>query len=197
MRLIFVRHGETDWNVQKKIQGCTDIPLNAMGIMQAESLGKQLKEADFCINRIYTSRLERARKTAEIIGEILQVQYEAFEGLEEMNLGLWEGKTWKEVPTLYPSAYEEWHQNRRYTRIPEGESYQDVLERVLVALKEIIQREQNDIVIVTHSAIIMTLRSFIYDTPFHEMAKRYKVKNTGMVILEQDEWELLKKKISL
>ena len=192
MRLIFIRHGETDWNVHKKIQGCTDIPLNEMGIIQAESLGRQLEKENLDIKKIYTSKLVRARKTAEIIGEILHVPYEAYEGLEEMNLGLWEGKTWVDVPQLYPEEYEKWNENRRYTRTPEGESYQDVLVRVLAAVKEIIERETGDIVIVTHSAIIMTLQSFIYDTPFHEMAKRYKLRNAGLVIVAEKEIEMLK-----
>lgn len=195
MRLIFIRHGETDWNVQKKIQGCTDIALNDLGVLQAESLGRQLEKEDFHIVKVYTSKLERARATAEIIGDILHVPYETLDGLEEMDLGLWEGKTWKDIPSLYPEEYGKWHQNRRYTKTPEGESYQDVLERVLVALQHIIKQEQDDILIVTHSAIIMTLQSYLYDTPFHEMAKRYKVRNAGMVIMEQETLDLLKEKI--
>lgn len=195
MRLIFIRHGETDWNVQKKIQGCTDIPLNEMGIIQAESLARQLEKEDLNVNKIYTSKLVRARKTAEIIGEILHVPYEAYEGLEEMNLGLWEGKTWADVPQLYPEEYEKWHDNRRYTKTPEGESYQEVLERVLVAIREIMEHETGDIVIVTHSAIIMTIRSYIYDTPFHEMAKRYKLRNAGFAIMNEKEVEILKNRM--
>lgn len=194
MRLIFIRHGETDWNVQKKIQGCTDIALNEMGLLQAESLGRQLQREDMHISKIYCSRLERAKETAKIIGEILKVPYEALEGLEEMNLGLWEGKTWKEVPELYPEEYDRWHNDRRYTRTPEGESYQDVLERVLKALRQVLIREKEDadILIVTHSAIIMTLLSYINATPFHEMAKRYKVRNAGMVIVEKGDLDIIR-----
>ena len=73
MRLIFIRHGETDWNVQKKIQGCTNIALNELGMQQAGSLGWQLEHENLHATRIYTSKLDRARKTAEIIGEILHI----------------------------------------------------------------------------------------------------------------------------
>lgn len=192
MRLIFVRHGETEWNVHKKIQGCTNIALNDMGLLQAESLGRQLKKEEFHIEKIYSSKLERARGTSEIISDMLGVPFEILEGLEEMNLGVWEGKTWKDVPILYPTEYENWHQNRRYTKIPEGESYQDVLERVLKALKQVLSGKEQDVLLVTHSAIIMTLLSYIHDTPFHEMSKRYKVRNAGMVILDESELKKIK-----
>lgn len=184
MKLFFVRHGETDWNVLKKIQGSTNIPLNDLGLIQAECLGKQLLKEDLHIGKVYCSKLLRAKVTADMIAQMLGVPCQILEGIEEMNMGQWEGMTWKEVPEKYVDDYEVWHKNRRYTRIPEGESYQDVIFRVFKALKELVKNHEDNILIVTHSAILMSMQSYLYDTPFYEMAKRYKVRNAGMVTVE-------------
>ena len=186
--MIFVRHGETDWNVKKQIQGCTDIDLNDKGFSQAKLLADKIGKADYQLSCIYSSRLKRALKTAETISNEIHIPVVAFEGLEEMNLGVWEGRTWADIPSLYPEEYQTWHQERRYTRTPGGESYQDLLDRLLPALKQIIQREEKngDVLIVTHSAVIMTLQSYLHQTPFYEMSKRYRVGNAEMVVIESD-----------
>lgn len=184
MKILLVRHGETDWNVQKKIQGKTDIPLNEAGVRQAEELAEKLEGWERPIIGIYTSRLKRAAKTAEIIAKKLQMDYEETDGFEEIDLGLWEGASWAKAAADFPEEYKIWHDNRRYTRSPEGESYQDLLERFLPALQRIVrdkQYEEGDIVVVTHSADIMTIMSCINDTPFYEMAKRYKTANAAVI----------------
>lgn len=188
MKILLVRHGETDWNVQKKIQGSTDIPLNENGRKQAEKLAETLFERKESIAGIYTSKLKRAAQTAGIIAENLQKECIAIPGLEEINFGLWEGLTWEQVEEKFPKEYEAWRENRRYQRPPRGESYQNLLERVLPALQKLVeeQKEEGDMVVVTHSADIMTLMSFLKDTPFHEMVKRYKTANTAVIEIESE-----------
>lgn len=186
MKMVFVRHGETDWNVKKQIQGCTDIELNENGFLQAQFLADAISKEGLQIDHIYSSRLKRASKTAEIIAGKFQIPMTIMDGLEEMNLGEWEGKTWADIPKLYPDVYAIWHKERRYTRTPGGESYQDLLDRLIPALQFIIQTEQN-VLIVTHSAVIMTLQSFLHQTPFYEMSKRYRVGNAEKVILDSEE----------
>ena len=137
MRIFLARHGETDWNVERRIQGSTDIPLNENGIRQAHSLSSYLDrlfhaEGGF-LSSIFTSPLMRAKETAEIVGRRLGVEVETVPGLEEMNFGICEGKTWIESKSLYPKELEEWEQNKRYRRISGGESYQDVLNRFFSA----------------------------------------------------------------
>lgn len=189
MKILLVRHGETDWNVQKKIQGKTDIPLNEAGIKQAEELAEKLVKWERPIVGIYTSRLKRASKTAEIIAKRLEKEYLETDGLEEIDLGLWEGLSWDQAAANFPEEYKIWHDNRRYTRSPKGESYQDLLERFLPALQKIVkdkQSETGDIVIVTHSADIMTIMSYINDTPFYEMVKRYKTANAAVIEVDAE-----------
>ena len=190
MKLLFVRHGETDWNVEKKIQGGTDTELNETGIEQARKLGQKLAKQKLAIAKIYSSKLKRAYKTAQIVGQIVGVEVESAEGLEEMNLGQWEGMRWREVREVYSAEYEEWHRNRRYQRTPYGESYQELLERLLPALEKIIQKEKGTVLVVTHSADIVTLLAIIHQTPFDQMFQVYKVGNADVV--EIDSKEILK-----
>ena len=117
MRIFMARHGETDWNVERRIQGSTDIPLNENGIRQAHSLAgyleRQVVGKGGTITHIFTSPLERAKETAEIVGARLHVPVEAVSGLEEMNFGICEGKSWLEAKAMYPQELSEWEENKR------------------------------------------------------------------------------------
>lgn len=185
MNLYVTRHGETDWNVFSRIQGQTDTPLNETGVRQAKELAERLLEEKPEIGKIYASRQKRAYETAKIVAEKLQAEVVVKDGLEEISFGKWEGYTWKQVKELFSDEYKEWHENRRYKVPPEGESYQQLLERLLPALQEISREEKEDVLVVTHSAVIMTLMSYIYQKPFDEMAKNFKTKNTEIVIIEE------------
>lgn len=186
MKLYLVRHGETDWNLENKIQGQTDIPLNDNGRKQARELADKVSRELGGIRKIYSSRQKRAQETAQIIGSKLSVFPIVYQGLEEICLGEWEGYTWKQVKEVFAEEYQIWHQNRRYQVPPKGESYQQLLDRLLPALDDIIRKEGQDILVVTHSAVIMTLMSYVYDTPFEDMARNYKTGNAAIVELDTD-----------
>lgn len=96
MKIYFARHGETDWNIARRIQGTTDIPLNQTGLEQAKRLARNLSENKANLYKVYSSRQARAYETAKIVGDYLDVPVEKIDGLEEMNLGVWEGHTWNE-----------------------------------------------------------------------------------------------------
>ncbi|MCI8936370.1 MAG: histidine phosphatase family protein [Lachnospiraceae bacterium] len=191
MTLYLVRHGETDWNIASKIQGQTDIALNEKGRRQAEEFAARIIQEHYQIEGIYTSFKQRALETSKIIGAALGIEPKVQPGLEEICLGKWEGYTWKQVKELFGEEYRIWHDNRRYEAPPEGESYQQLLDRLLPAMHEIAEKETGNVLIVTHSAVIMTLMSYIYDTPFEDMAKNYKTGNAGIVELDA---ELFKKR---
>ena len=139
MKIYFARHGQTDWNTLRKVQGTTDIPLNENGIAQAHLLCKNLEENEISFEKIYTSYQARAVKTAQIVDEHFHTGYEIVKGLEEMNLGLFEGHTWDEILSLYSEEHKQWLSNKRYNRSPGGESYQMVMERLFKALDYIVR----------------------------------------------------------
>ncbi len=186
MKLYLVRHGETDWNLENKIQGQTDTLLNDNGRQQARELAERISKDFSGIKKIYSSRQKRALETARIVGCKLSVFPVVHQGLEEICLGKWEGYTWKQVREVFSEEYRVWHQNRRYQVPPGGESYQQLLERLLPALDDIIRKEGQDVLVVTHSAVIMTLMSYVHDTPFEDMARNYKTGNASIVELDTD-----------
>ena len=146
MRIYMARHGETDWNVERRIQGSTDIPLNENGIRQAYSLSnyleRQLCAEDHSLSSVFTSPLKRAKETAEIVGGELHLPVRVISGLEEMNFGVCEGKSWLEAKKEYPKELEAWEENKQFRRIPGGESYQDVLNRFFSAYS-LIKKEKD------------------------------------------------------
>lgn len=186
MKFLFVRHGETDWNVEKKIQGKTDIPLNETGVQQAKTLAAKLAGQHIKAVRVYTSPQQRAVKTAEIVAEALGVECLCKDGLKEMDLGLWEGKNWGDIRREYGEQYLYWNTHRRYTKTPEGECYNDVLGRTLEALYEIMAQEKEDVLVVTHSAVLMALFCYIAGEPFEEeiMLNRHKLGNAEVAEMD-------------
>lgn len=183
MKLIFIRHGQTDWNIQGKIQGSYDIELNETGIKQAIELSDKLTKHKYEFKKIYSSPQKRALNTAEILSDSSNIEYVVIDDLREINMGEWEGLSWEEVEENYPSEYKEWKSNRRYTSPPKGESYEDMLQRVIRSLHKIINENKDDVVIVTHSAVIMSLQCYITNTPFNKMLM---FKTTNAEITEID-----------
>ncbi len=185
MKLFLIRHGQTDWNTKGKIQGNSDIELNDIGVKQAEELSKKLLAENYSFSKIYSSSLKRAAKTAEILSENTNIEYITIDGIKEMNFGLWEGLSWSEVKDKYPSEYEEWFIKRRYTKTPKGESYQDMLDRVLMAIYKIINENSENVVIVTHSAVIMSIQCYLTNTSFDQMTK-FKTDNGSVIEIDSD-----------
>ena len=183
MKLYFIRHGETDWNLLGKIQGSHDIPLNETGLRQAEELSRRLIEQGYRFTKIYTSQQQRAFKTAEILSQYVNMEVTPVKGLEEVNLGDWEGLSWSEVKLKFPEEYNAWYHNRRYARAPRGESYQDLLDRLLPAIHTILQTNSDHVAIVTHGAVVMSLQCYLTDTPFQEM-KKFAPENTAVVEID-------------
>ena len=189
MNFYFTRHGETEWNVKKKIQGTTDIPLDEKGIQQAKRLAETLLEkqrsGELHLDRVYTSPQLRAAETARIAAEALHATCIPLDGLVEMNLGSWEGSNWRVIERENSPEYQEWRKDRRYVRTPGGgECYNDVVKRTLDAMEYIMKRENGDVLIVTHSAIIMALRCYIAGLPFDEMVRKFKTRNAEVVMIE-------------
>lgn len=191
MNLYFTRHGETEWNVEKKIQGTTDVPLNENGIRQAKRLAQTLlKKRDseaFHPIRVYTSPQLRAAQTAQICADALGIPCEPLDGLREMDLGEWEGLNWDIIREEYGERYLFWNSHRRLVHTPGGENYDEVLGRTLAALDEVLNQETEDVLIVTHSAVLMALRCYLAELPFEEMVRRFKTKNTELLKMGEEE----------
>ncbi len=189
MKLYFVRHGETEWNVKKKIQGKTDIPLNENGKKQAKELADKLVAEKLPAVKVYTSPQLRATETAQEVANSLGLECEELDGLREMDLGEWEGLNWDIIEAEYGEKYYHWNTHRRYAKTPGGECYNDVLGRTLDALAYILSKETEDVLVVTHSAILMSLGCYLAKLPFDEdeMVGRFKTKNAEVVEISAED----------
>lgn len=105
-KICFVRHGETDWNVNKRMQGHIDIPLNAHGVMQAERLAKALQRTGHHFDRIYSSDLERAFHTAKAIASPQSLDITIHPDLRERHVGKLQGLLLADAPQVEPTLWQ-------------------------------------------------------------------------------------------
>ncbi len=121
--LLLARHGQTEWNLQQRIQGWTDLPLTDQGRQQAERLAETLKSYE--IRRIFASDLRRARETAEIVAQILGIPMVVDHRLREVRRGELEGYVTGIAELEYPEFFEAWRRDFYHARPPGGESPAD------------------------------------------------------------------------
>jgi len=155
---LLVRHGETNWNRDRRFQGQADPGLNRTGREQARALADEL--AGEPIVAIYASDLARARETAEIIGESVAAPVVLDRELREIDVGEWQGLTWPEVEERYPEGVRRWHE--RGHGWESGETYEALGERVGAALGRIAaEHPEGRVVIVAHGGTVRSVRAFV------------------------------------
>jgi len=151
MRLILIRHGETDYSLARRYCGFSDPPLNDEGIRQARQLAARLKGMK--IDKVYSSDLVRARQTAEIV--FPKNAIEPVADWREMDFGLFEGLTHEQIMQRYPTLYRAWVDDPAEVKIPEGEGLQDLSERVQERIAALVSRhEGGTVAVVTHGGPI-------------------------------------------
>jgi probable phosphoglycerate mutase len=152
-RLIAVRHGETAWNTQSRIQGHTDIPLNETGLWQAERVGQAV--AQEAVHAIYSSDLQRARLTAQAIGRSAGLPVQLEEGLRERHFGELEGLTHDEIHARWPDQARRWKQRDPTYGPSGGETLLDFHARCVGHLTRLAQRHLGQtIVVVAHGGVL-------------------------------------------
>ncbi len=158
MRLIIIRHGESEWNRIGRYQGQADAPLSELGLRQADALANRLRDEP--LTAIYTSPLQRAAHTCESVARFhpdLAIAREP--ALLEIDHGDWQGLLASEVRDRYGDGLREWRQHPTRSQFPGGESFSNILKRVL-DFKELLLREHNDsanILVSTHDVVVKIL----------------------------------------
>ena len=155
-RIIAIRHGETTWNVDSRIQGSLDIPLNATGHAQASRLAAAL--ADAPISAIYASDLSRAWETAQHLGRAHQLEVIPEKGLRERRFGEFEGKTFSEIEAHLPEQAQRWRQREPDFAPPGGESLLALKQRVEEACARLAARHPGELIaLVGHGGVMDVL----------------------------------------
>lgn len=153
-RIIAVRHGETAWNVETRIQGNLNIGLNDKGRWQARRLSQALAARE-PIAAVYSSDLLRASDTARAIADATHRPLHLVEGLRERGFGLFQGKTYAEVEALHPEEARRWRKRDPEWAPPQGESLLALRERVLSTARTLAARHLDEqIVLVAHGGVM-------------------------------------------
>ena len=156
VRIILIRHGQTEWNQEERFRGRVDIPLDEVGLRQAQATAERL--AEYKVTAIYSSPLRRAYTTAEFVARRLNLPVTILDNLIDMSFGTWEGLSIKEAREQDGPLFDKWIKNPEGIRFPEGESIEDVRERAAAALRDVISRHPDEtVVLVSHRVICKLL----------------------------------------
>jgi probable phosphoglycerate mutase len=155
--ILLIRHGETDWNVEKRLQGHIDIGLNGKGRWQAEALGMTL--ANEALDAVYASDLQRAVLTAQAIANYQGLTVQKDSLLRERCYGALEGMSYQEINQVYPDTYIAWRAREIHARYPAGDNPAETLlefsNRVVNAVIALADRHTSEkIAIVTHGGVL-------------------------------------------
>lgn len=155
--ILLIRHGETDWNTERRLQGHLDVALNAEGVRQAQALGQALRGE--ALDAIFASDLSRARQTAEAIAASQGMSVQIEPGLRERCYGAFEGLRHEEIRQRYPQAYAAWQARDLDARMPPGERPGETLRefsaRAVGALIGLIVAHQpRRIAVVSHGGVL-------------------------------------------
>lgn len=142
LRLLLVRHGETQWNKESRFQGIRDIPLNETGRQQAQKAADFLKDTP--LNYAVSSPMLRPKETAEIILQYHpNIELNLQPQLEEICHGLWEGKLESEIESAFPGMLKQWKDSPETVQMPEGENLQQVWDRAIACWHELVKYYSN------------------------------------------------------
>ena len=185
--LILIRHGETLWNTQLRMQGSLDSDLTPKGETQIKALGEWMKEVPF--DYLYCSDTPRAHKTAEAIRKFTGHNLNFDKRLREKNLGVFEGLTSEEARERYPETFQQFKNTGASYVIDQGESTQQLLKRSLDAIEQIRDRHPQKVVVaVTHGGVVRVLMKHVLGIPL-DAPTQFLISNTGIFrLVWRDKW---------
>ncbi|MBI3988101.1 MAG: histidine phosphatase family protein [candidate division NC10 bacterium] len=177
-RLLLVRHGESLWNSERRIQGHQDSGLSPTGRLQTERLADRLKGRSF--GALYSSSSQRAKESAEILSAAVGLPVHLRDDLREIRLGRWEGKTVQEIEEEDGDLYQRWLTRPLEATPPGGEGLVPFQKRIVTALEGIRDAHpEQDVLIVTHAGAIRAYVSFILDLDLNRIFT-LKIDNTAL-----------------
>jgi probable phosphoglycerate mutase len=189
-RMVFIRHGQTEWNVEGRAQGHADSVLTGQGRAQAAAVGKRLKELEF--TRLYSSDLGRTKQTAEIIAGFTGHDIIIDPRLREKNMGVFEGLTRPEIEENYSEELARYFKMDPDYVVPNGESDRLFFTRNTACFEELAANHSGEtIVVVAHGGVLKNLFYFVIGLPL-EAPRRHSILNSSLntVIRENGNWRL-------
>jgi broad specificity phosphatase PhoE len=170
--ILLARHGESDWNRSQRWQGFADRPLTDLGRRQAAELAARLEETE--LDTIYSSDLQRARETAEVVARSKGLEVHATPDLREVDVGSWSGLTRAEAEAQFPEAYVRWL--RGGEGWGDGETYEQMSERVVAAVQRIAAlHDDGRVLVVAHGGSIRAVHAAALGLDVHSYRRIQRV----------------------
>jgi probable phosphoglycerate mutase len=189
-QILFIRHGETEWNRIKRIQGHIDIPLATSGVEQAQRLAARFAregQEGAPIDAIYSSDLLRAQQTAQPFADVLGLSLQLKQGLRERNYGAFQGHDSDEISLRFPDEYAQWQTRDPGFSPPGGESQRVFYHRVLHAIEPIVAAHSNGrVACVAHGGVLDCVYRFANGLPL-DAPRNYALLNTSVNVVDFDD----------
>lgn len=192
MNIYLVRHAESLGNISGNFNGITDLPLSPNGERQAALLGNFFKDRK--PDRIYTSNLRRAIQTAMFSTGVDESEFIKIPELNEIDGGEWEGTSWERIMKEYNHEFNLWNTQPHLTRLPGGESLQELYERSIGVLKKIVDENPADssVAVFSHGTVLKTWIAYIRDLHLDQLPliAWYENSSVTKIVHEDGEFRL-------
>ncbi len=183
MNIYLLRHGETEQNLKGYYYGSLDVDITPKGRIQIESVSNKINSIDF--DKIFSSNTKRGISSAEIILKNRDVSFIVDDRLNETNLGLFEGKSYKDIQMEYPIEFKMWSKDWKGYAPPKGECYVDFYKRVKEFFEEILKLKDENILIVTHGGVIRSILTYIMGEDL-DMFWKFGSKNADLTLVKYE-----------
>ena len=182
-KLYLIRHGETVSNASGTFQGQTNSPLSELGRVQAQRLAERLKKEHINVDRLISSTLGRAIETAEYIAPAIECKLETEPGLQEIDLGNWEGLRCDQISDNFPKHSNEYHQKWWTFKDHQGESWHEALERFSSTVAQLVDNSSDkNLMLVSHGGVIRLFVAKILGS--NSPKPSLEISNTGITEIE-------------
>lgn len=166
--IYITRHGQTEWNVEHRMQGHMDSALTSLGLQQAEWLSRGL--ADEHLDAVYASSSPRALRTAEIIRAERSIPLLTCDEFKEIGMGVWEGSDSEELETRYADQHHYFWKDPEKFKVDGSETFAEVEARALNKLEQILEKHEGQtVLIVTHTVVIKLLMAHFEGRDLHKL----------------------------
>ncbi|HDY83203.1 MAG: histidine phosphatase family protein [Gammaproteobacteria bacterium] len=183
IRLHLIRHGETDWNAEGRIQGQLESALSEAGEQQARALQGKLRHFDF--DRVFCSSSTRARQTAGLALSHLEQSFTYLDALKEIFLGRWEGQLYKDIEVREPEASHAFRQEPHTFDVTGAETFSDLQNRATSAIADIVAMcRGQEVVIISHGAWIKSVLCHYEGRPLSQFWEPPRMHNCCHSIIE-------------
>lgn len=185
MELHLFRHGETDWNAERRVQGQSESQLTALGISQAQELSQRIRDLDF--NHVYCSSSLRTRQTREHAFAHADYPVTYLDSLREIFMGPWEGRLYDDIANENPDSFRHFWEEPHLFAVAGAESFYDLQKRAVSAISEITAQHRGEVIaLVSHGAFIKSFLCHCNNQPIEELWAPPRMHNCAHSIVRID-----------